>query len=194
MAPGWKTSSPAQRETPLGIPLPSSMRAWVAGGSEHVAPEMLKALTHSTRRHGPQHRTRTASSRIELEERVAALEAEVASLKEQALTAPVVHLVNAGRIAEARQLVRLLLQAAPSSGLSSWEQVLAPPVVHAEAAATGVRLARSAEWLRAHAETHAGQWVALRDGVLIDADVSRVTLQRRLAQGSGLAGITFARL
>jgi hypothetical protein len=103
-------------------------------------------------------------------------------------------LVEAGRIAEARQLVGLLAQASPGPSVERWSQVLAPPVVRSENQATGSPFARNAEWLRQNSEAHAGKWVALRDGTLIDEDASRVTLQRRLERASALEGVTFVRL
>jgi hypothetical protein len=48
--------------------------------------------------------------------------------------------------------------------------------------------------LRAHSGEYAGQWVALRNGTLVGADVSRVALHRRLEQDGELAGITLVRL
>lgn len=127
----------------------------------------------------------------------AAIKAELAMVKEclaRDVAAPVALLVEAGRIAEARQLVGLLTQASPGPTLERWSQVLAPPVVHSENQATGSPFARNAEWLRENSEAHAGKWVALRDGTLIDEDPSRVALQRRLEQSTALEGVTFVRL
>lgn len=149
-------------------------------------------------------RTRTSGPRTKLESRIAALEgenasiwAELAALKErleQGVTGPVALLVHSGRITEARQLVGLLVQTTPTPSLARWSQVLAPPVVHSESQATGSPLARNTEWLRQNAEAHVGKWVVLRDGALVDEDVSRVTLQRRLERTGNLQGVTFVRL
>jgi hypothetical protein len=132
-----------------------------------------------------------------LEKENAAIKAELAMLKqrlERDVAGPVASLVEAGRITEARQLVGLLAQASPSPSLERWSQVLAPPVVHSEQQATGSPFARNAEWLRQNSEAHAGKWVALREGTLVDEDPSRVALQRRLEQANALEGITFVRL
>jgi hypothetical protein len=134
-----------------------------------------------------------------LEKENAAIKAELAMLKQRldrTAAGPVASLVETGRITEARQLVGLLAQAqaSPSPTLERWSQVLAPPVIHAENQATGSPFARNAEWLRQNSEAHAGRWVALRDGTLVDEDPSRVALQRRLEQANALEGVTFVRL
>jgi len=125
------------------------------------------------------------------------LEAENASLKQQldkTTTAPVLALLNAGRVIEARQLVSLLLKASPSPKLEKWARLLAPPVVRPGGPATGTGIASTHAWLRQHAGEYAGKWVALRDGVLLGADESRVALHRRLEQDGNLEGALFARL
>jgi uncharacterized protein (DUF885 family) len=169
----------------------------VTSETEMVAGMALKL--HRSREEQQQRRrsARTETYRTKLEGRVAALEKELAQVKqrlERGVVAPVASLVEAGRINEARQLVALLTQASPALALERWSQVLAPPVVHSEQQATGSPFARNAEWLRQNAEAHAGKWVALRDGTLVDEDSSRVALQRRLEQANALEGITFVRL
>lgn len=126
--------------------------------------------------------------------RITALEAENAALKsrlEEAPEAPIRTLLEAGRLAEARQLVALLLQATPSPRLEQWARLLAPPVVHSGGQATGNGMAGERQWLREHAKDYAGQWVALREGALLDADVSRVALHRRLQRSGALEGALF---
>jgi hypothetical protein len=144
-----------------------------------------------------QRRSRSAQSRGGREQRIVALETENASLKEQlerATTAPVLNLLSAGRVSEARQLVNLLLKASPSPKLEQWARVLMPPVVRAEPSATGGAIARNNAWLREHAREYVGKWVALRDGVLVGEDPNRVALHRRLQQAGQLDGVFFARL
>jgi len=55
-------------------------------------------------------------------------------------------------------------------------------------------IARNNAWLRAHRHEYRGNWVALRAGVLLGADTSRVALHRRLEKQAELAGAAFARL
>jgi len=168
-----------------------------------VAADMARELRRS--RDWQQRRSaRSAAPRLSLESRIAALEreatamrAEMATLQvrmEQGLATPVASLVAAGHIAEARQLVGFLAQTSPTPLLEGWSRVLAPPVVHSENQATGSPLAPNAEWLRKNAGAHAGRWVALREGTLVDEDPSRVILQRRLEQANTLEGVTFVRL
>ena len=162
--------------------------------------EMAAGMALKLRRSRDEQRRRSARTetpRTKLEGRVAALEKELAQVKqrlERGVVAPVASLVETGRINEARQLVALLTQASPALSLERWSQVLAPPVVHSEQQATGSPFARNAEWLRHNSEAHAGKWVALRDGTLVDEDTSRVALQRRLEQADALEGVTFVRL
>lgn len=40
--------------------------------------------------------------------------------------------------------------------------------------------AENVRWLRLYSDAYAGQWVALRSGVLVDHDTSRKALQERL--------------
>jgi hypothetical protein len=132
-----------------------------------------------------------------LEQRLATLEAENAALKEQlekATTAPVLELLNAGRVNEARRLLSLLLKTSPSPTLEKWARIVAPPVARPAGPATGTRIASANSWLRQHAGEYVGKWVALRDGVLLDADESRVALHRRLERDGNLEGVLFARL
>jgi hypothetical protein len=182
----------AQTRAAVSSPPLRMVGAWAGS-----AMEMVRELGRSESRSMQRRTARAGSSRTKLEGRVAALEAELASVKERlarGVTSPVVSLVDAGRIAEARQLVGLLVQASSTPALEQWSKVLAPPGVRSEAEATGAPLTRNAEWLRVNAEAHAGKWVALREGALVDEDTSRVALQRRLEQAGSLTGITFVRV
>lgn len=73
-------------------------------------------------------------------------------------------------------------------------KVLAPPVVRTVEEKTPHSLTLNNAWLREHKQEHRGKWVALRDGVLLGADKSRVALHRQLEQRGELAGSAFARL
>ena len=180
----------------------SSLR--MVGAETELSAGMTLRLRRSRDEQQRRRSARTATPRTTIEGRVAMLEKENAAIKaelaqvkqrlERGETSPVVSLVEAGRITEARQLVALLTQASPTPALERWSQVIAQPVVHSEAQATGSSFARNAEWLRHNSEAHAGKWVALRDGTLVDEGASRVALQRRLEQANALEGITFVRL
>lgn len=188
----------AQTLVPGGMPLS------MGRGGTGLSADMALKLRRSRDQQKERRTARGGASRTKLEARVEALEKENAAIKadlatihqrvERGMVGPVASLVEAGRLTEARQLVGLLAQASPSSVLEVWSQVLAPPDVRAEQQATGSSFAGNAEWLQRNAEAHAGKWVALRDGTLVDEDPSRVALQRRLAHANALEGITFVRL
>lgn len=187
---GWKESPTDSRPRAADAPLPSSVRAWIRKSHEPVAREKLGRMAR-------QRRSRSTPSRGGLEQRLVALKTENASLKEQlerATTAPVLELLKAGRVTEARQLVSLLLKASPSPQLEQWARVIAPPIVRSGGPAAGSGIEGTYAWLRQHAGEYAGKWVALREGVLLGADVSRVALHRRLEQSGELEGALFARL
>lgn len=194
----WEKVLAQTRATEFSSPL--RMACSATGAVAGMASQLLRSRSHQQERRS----ARTGTPRTKLEGRVAALEkenaairAELAAVKERLernVASPVASMVEAGRIAEARQLVGLLAQASPAPSLDRWSQVLAPPVVHSENQATGSPFTRNAEWLRQNSEAHAGKWVALRDGTLVDEDPSRVALQRRLEQASALEGVTFVRL
>jgi len=88
------------------------------------------------------------------------------------------------------------------SGMDSskmpWLRVLEPPraTPGAKAAPGSEDLFRAMNAaLKAARTTHAGQWVALHGGTIVDADVSRVALHRRLeSQGRLGDELTFARI
>lgn len=112
-----------------------------------------------------------------------------------ALTAGIKRLVEAGRVREARQVLRKALEADQSNeALHAWARVLAEPKVWASERATGRDLRPDAEWLRKHAREYRAQWVAIRHGSLLDADRSRVALHRRLKSLGHLAGALFVRI
>lgn len=47
------------------------------------------------------------------------------------------------------------------------------------------------EWIREHSISHRGEWVALKDGKLLDSDKSRRALWSRLKQTGWLKGVAF---
>jgi hypothetical protein len=187
---GWKSPFTRAGARVVDATLPPSVRHW-----QELPPSF--DTYKRARQYLREHESRTDKVGSGLARRVVLLEAEVAQLKErlqQSEAAPLVRLIEAGRVTEARQLVSLLLKASPSPRLEQWARVLAPPEVSVAPAATGSSMARDNAWLRANARDYAGQWVALRDGVLVDADRSRMALHRRLEQAGALDGVAFAHL
>lgn len=179
---GWGSLSREQNEREAARSLERTLRARKQAGSHGRAASAHEPLARQV--------AHLQAKNAELHERLQRVE----SWLEAGTTSPVVALVTAGHIAEARQLVSLLLQATPSGSLANWSKVLAPPSAHADTSATGPSFTSNAAWLRANAGAYSGQWVALRDGTLLGADESRVRLQRALEARSDLAGATFVRL
>ena len=194
----------------------SAPRPYSWTGKELI-PNMVEALDRSTARRKPQQHARARrsgrsfdetktgaapdkSGRDELQDRLTALELEFASLKNRQLEydgiASLIHLLSAGKLDEARQLVCLLLQASPTSPshLERWKMVLAHPKGQPTADATGGEIALNNAWLNEHAHKHTGKWVALRKGVLVGEDTNRVELHRRLQKDGQLNELFFAKL
>jgi hypothetical protein len=103
-------------------------------------------------------------------------------------------LVEADRVEAARRLVEQFMRTSPTARIQHWAHVLAPPVVRVAKEATGHSVARNNAWLREHSREYAGKWVALRNGVLLGADEDRIALHRRLEQRGELEGSAFAYL
>jgi hypothetical protein len=101
-------------------------------------------------------------------------------------SAVVRRMVEAGQVDEAREY---LASQAECPELEAWREVLAPPRVTTLEHATGKSMKRDADWLAAHAKEYEGQWVALRDGQLVDADPDPVVLHKRLPRDPDLTMI-----
>jgi len=90
-------------------------------------------------------------------------------------------LVEAGRVREARALVKEALLSNPLElGLQGWSEVLAPAKVRTAPPGTGMDFDRSAEirWLEEHVDEYRGQWVALLgDELLAHGTLDEVTAQ-----------------
>jgi hypothetical protein len=107
---------------------------------------------------------------------------KIAHTDESTLYVPRIRtLVEAGRIREARALVKEGLIANPSEpGLQHWSEVLAPAKVRTAPPGTGMDFDRSAEirWLDEHWEEYRGQWVALlHHELLAHGTLDEVTAQ-----------------
>lgn len=94
-----------------------------------------------------------------------------------ALDAQLQLLVDAHQVPEARAL----LAATPGGERSPWAQMLALPKVTMLPATPGRDdFHVNMEWARAHRAEFVGQWLALRDGGLLDHDADFGGLTRRL--------------
>lgn len=101
-------------------------------------------------------------------------------------------LVTAGRIGKARAILSQLRpeqRAAPA--LSRWARALEPPKVRIGPPGSTPSMERDAAWLRAHGAQYAGEWVALRDGVLLGHHVNQAVLYRELESRGDLDEATF---
>ena len=104
-------------------------------------------------------------------------------------------LMQAGDVGGARRLLARLCpgeQAHPR--LARWARALRPPEVRIGAPGSTVTLERNAAWLREHAATYFGQWVALRDGELIGNHRDHVALHREIERRGELQGLLFVRI
>lgn len=91
-------------------------------------------------------------------------------------------LLTNGRVLAARKLVGgVPSDHVANETLRRLRAALAEPVVRRRLPAEG-KGSRNIEWLRRHAHRHAGQWVALVEGELVDTDASLAVLRRRLRQ------------
>ncbi|WP_156041576.1 hypothetical protein [Chondromyces apiculatus] len=101
-------------------------------------------------------------------------------------------LFQAGRVKSARQLLEGLdpnLKAAPQ--FAKWFRALGPAVANLGAPGNTPSIKKNAAWLEANAMRHFGNWVALREGVLLGSDPDHVTLHRDLKQRGELHGAVF---
>ncbi len=91
-------------------------------------------------------------------------------------------LIESGRIREARKYLNNLLTSGEwCPELESWRTVLEESVVTIESEATGEGdLKQNKQWLIQHAIEYQGQWVALRQGKLLDSDEHLKNLHDKL--------------
>jgi hypothetical protein len=95
--------------------------------------------------------------------------------------AEIQRLVEEGRVRDARARVQGELDAGRGEAVRVWAKILAPPVAEPGSVATGRDDARLNQgWLEKHEAEHVGEWVALRDGGLVDSDKSLRALRQRL--------------
>ena len=102
-------------------------------------------------------------------------------------------LVENGRVSEAQNI---LSKIAPgiSSRLDTWRKVLTRPTVRLEETTTGGNLTDDTRWLQQHSMNYKGQWVALKQGILLGSHANRLELHRYLKQLGKLAEAMFFRI
>lgn len=117
------------------------------------------------------------------------------TLTAETIIAALRDLMEHGATPSARTLLAVARRLIPSAELvfCRWGAALAMPVPREEEFATGQSTADNYHWLDRNKAAYAGQWVALRDGVLLDADPDRLTLHRRLKSQGNLAAVFFAK-
>ncbi len=95
----------------------------------------------------------------------------------------------------ARLLVKVGLQDYPDSTvLRNYEKALAPPKVIKTGTRAGRDYSKSMQWLSAHSHEYVGQWVALRDGELIDKAASRKLLIELIGDASQEPNVLLSRI
>lgn len=93
-------------------------------------------------------------------------------------------LLARGEVREARELVK----STPAVELDGWRSLLRPPSATVRPAQGEMDTMENARWLKEHAAEYAGQWIALKAGELLAADLSRAELTRKLRAEGKLAG------
>lgn len=96
-------------------------------------------------------------------------------------------LVEAGRVQVARRV-------ADMTGSTRWQQLLAPPAVRATAGAGPSDFVANMAWVGANRAMYAGQWVALREGQLVQAAADLRTLRASLDQAGPRKGLFVTRV
>jgi len=96
-------------------------------------------------------------------------------------------LVEAGRVDEARRLLRdEQAKGTEAHALGAWPKLLAMPKAVARPRTGREDFLENMQWARDHRAAHRGEWVALRNGALVDSDRSYRALHDRLVS-AGLA-------
>jgi hypothetical protein len=109
---------------------------------------------------------------------------------------PVEHvrrLVEANRVEEARHYVDERLAQGDKS-VEGWAKLLRPPRVRTSPRRAHGNFAADHAWLRQHREAFLDRWVALRDGELLDADITLRALVERLTERDQIEGAFVVRV
>lgn len=102
-------------------------------------------------------------------------------------------LLGKGDILQARSLIkgeRTSSSIWPKS-LHRWALLLAEPEVSKQPREARQNSDYNFRWLKANKHKYLGQWIAIKNGMLIDSDSDRVVLHRRLKAQNQLAGLLF---
>jgi hypothetical protein len=102
-------------------------------------------------------------------------------------------LVENGQIADAREVLSTI-QPGTSTALDNWQRALANPKAKLDKSAGGESIKKDALWLQDNSEKYKGNWIALKNGILLGAHESRIELRRSLKQAGKLAGTMFFRI
>jgi hypothetical protein len=103
------------------------------------------------------------------------------------------NLVENGQIADAREVLSTI-PPGTSTALDNWQRVLSNPKAKLEKSAGGENIKKDALWLQNNSDKYKGNWIALKNGILLGANESRIELRRSLKQAGKLAGTMFFRI
>jgi hypothetical protein len=102
-------------------------------------------------------------------------------------------LVENGNIEDAREVLSTF-QPGTSTALDNWQRALASPKAKLEKSAGGENIKKDALWLQNNSDKYKGNWIALKNGILLGTHESRIELRRSLKQVGKLAGAMFFRI
>ncbi|UCH96032.1 MAG: hypothetical protein JSV88_04060 [Candidatus Aminicenantes bacterium] len=103
-------------------------------------------------------------------------------------------LVEEGQIEDAREVLSTI-QPGISTELDNWQRALANPKAKLEKSAEGGEsIKEDALWLQDNSDKYKGNWIALKNGILLGAHESRIELRRSLKHTGKLAGAMFFRI
>ena len=101
-------------------------------------------------------------------------------------------MVEAGRVGAARErLEKLSPTELEQPLLSKWAKALKLPIVRIGAPGNTSSISANAEWIRAHGQKYASQWVALRDGKLVGHQSSELALHKDLEGRNETENVVF---
>lgn len=104
-------------------------------------------------------------------------------------------LVESYRLHDARKFLEAVSQTlGPSEKLAYWQRVLAKTKVLPGTPASSVGNFANVAWLRHHARQYQGQWIALREGVLLGAHKSHQELSQQLRDSGTKYGALMIKL
>ena len=102
-------------------------------------------------------------------------------------------LVESGQVSDARLLLSSITFGI-SSKLDNWRRVLAIPKAKSEKVATGIDIKQNSSWILNNSGNFKGKWVALKQGILLGSDKSRIELHRQLTLSGKIKGSTFFKI